>query len=103
MKNLLRELLFPLIAVIAAFIIGGGVWVAIAGILKAGFGSHEVINTIMLNFVAVGVLSYLTQHHYKAVGDPIMQAVPIAGQGHIARFRSLLAPLGINFPQRVPL
>lgn len=35
---------------IATAIIAGGIWGAIPGILKAKFGSHEVINTIMLNF-----------------------------------------------------
>src|SRR5882762_8837085 len=30
-----------------AAVVGGGVWGAIPGILKARFGSHEVINTIM--------------------------------------------------------
>ena len=34
-----------------AAIVAGGVWGAIPGILKARFGSHEVINTIMLNFI----------------------------------------------------
>src|ERR1700730_18258233 len=33
-----------------AAMVGGGVWGAIPGVLKARFGSHEVINTIMLNF-----------------------------------------------------
>src|SRR5215467_3530285 len=30
----------------------GALWAAIPGILKARFGSHEVINTIMMNFIA---------------------------------------------------
>src|SRR6185503_15121878 len=81
----------------------GGVWGGIPGVLKARFGSHEVINTIMLNFIAVGLISYLTQHHYKAAGDPIMQTVEISEHAHIARMSTLLAPLGINFPQRIPL
>src|SRR5438034_5315818 len=85
-----------------AALLAGGIWGAIPGVLKARFGSHEVINTIMLNFIAVGLLSYLTQHHYKEAGDPIMQTTPIAGQAHIARMHTLLAPLGLNFPQRIP-
>jgi simple sugar transport system permease protein len=88
-----------LLAAIAA----GAAWGAIPGILKARFGSHEVINTIMLNFIAVGLLSYLTQNYYKEAGDPIMQTVPIAGQAHVARMHTLLQPLGIPFPQRIPL
>ncbi len=90
---------FAMMAAIAA----GGAWGAIPGLLKARFGSHEVINTIMLNFIAVGLVSYLTQSRYKATGDPIMQTVPIADQAHIARFSTLLSPFGINFPNRIPL
>src|SRR3977135_585889 len=68
-------LLIPLCFLAAVF--AGGVWGAIPGILKARFGSHEVINTIMLNFVAVALLSYFTQYHYKMPGDPIMQTTTI--------------------------
>ncbi|MFN8003662.1 MAG: ABC transporter permease [Acidobacteriota bacterium] len=93
--------LVPL-AILAAML-AGGVWGAIPGVLKARFGSHEVINTIMLNFVAAGLISYLVQNHYKAPGDPIMQSGPIGAGAHIARFSTLLAPLGINFPTRIPL
>ena len=94
-------LLIPM--AMAAAILAGAAWGAIPGVLKARFGSHEVINTIMLNFIAVGLLSYLTQRHYKAAGDPIMQTVEIAEQGHIARFHTFLAPFGLDFPQRIPL
>jgi ABC-type uncharacterized transport system permease subunit len=38
---------------------GGFFWAAIAGVLKARFGAHEVITTIMLNYVSFLVASYL--------------------------------------------
>ncbi len=38
-------------AILAAAVLGG-LWAAIPGILKAKLGVHEVINTIMLNFIA---------------------------------------------------
>ena len=88
---------------IAAAIVAGGLWGAIPGWLKARFGSHEVINTIMLNFIAIGLVSYLTQNHFKVPSDPIMQTGTIAEQAHLPRFATLLAPLGIDFPQRIPL
>jgi len=94
--------LLVVLAMLAAML-AGAAWGAIPGVLKAKFGSHEVINTIMLNFVAAGLVSYLTQSRYKAAGDPIMQTVPISEHAHIARFSTLLAPLGIHFPQRIPL
>ena len=94
-------ILVPL-AMIAAMV-GGGFWGAIPGVLKARFGSHEVINTIMLNFIALGLLSYLTQYHFKEPGDAILESREIAHQAHLARFSTLLAPFGINFPDRIPL
>jgi ABC-type uncharacterized transport system permease subunit len=68
--------LLPLCALAA--ILAGGCWGAIPGVLKARFGSHEVINTIMLNFIAIALVSYWTQYHYKIPGDPILQTAPIA-------------------------
>jgi len=90
-------LLLPLCFLAA--ILAGGVWGAIPGILKARFGSHEVINTIMLNFVAVALCSYFTQYHYKAPGDPIMQTIPIGGGAHIARLGKFVPGL----PERIPV
>src|SRR5919205_2946482 len=60
-------LLVPLLVLTAVLV--GGFWGAIPGWLKARFGSHEVINTIMLNFVALALVSYFTQYYYKAPGD----------------------------------
>jgi general nucleoside transport system permease protein len=39
--------------------LAGGLWAAIPGWLKARFGSHEVINTIMMNYIALNLTSYL--------------------------------------------
>lgn len=94
-------ILVPL-AMIAAMV-AGGFWGAVPGVLKARFGSHEVINTIMMNFIALGLLSYLTQYHFKDPGDAILESHLIAPQAHLARFHTLLAPFGINFPDRIPL
>lgn len=45
------------VAVLAAAL-AGGLWGAVPGVLKARFGAHEVINTIMLNFVAFSLVSW---------------------------------------------
>lgn len=39
--------------------VGGFIWGAIPGLLRAKTGAHEVITTIMLNFVALNLLTYL--------------------------------------------
>jgi len=97
LANLSAWILLPLC--FAAAIVAGGVWGAIPGVLKARFGSHEVINTIMLNFIAVALVSYFTQYHYKIPGDPIMQTSPIGGGAHIARLGKIIPA----FPERIPL
>jgi simple sugar transport system permease protein len=82
-----------------AAIVAGGFWGAIPGVLKARFGSHEVINTIMLNFVAVALASYFTQYHFKIQGDPIMQTSEIGYGAHIARLGKFIP----GMPERIPL
>ena len=47
----------PLAIIIAG--VAGGVWAGIAGLLKATVGAHEVITTIMLNWIAIWVATYL--------------------------------------------
>ncbi|MFV0452746.1 MAG: ABC transporter permease [Propioniciclava sp.] len=44
---------------ILAGILAGGVWGGIVGFLKARTGAHEVIVTIMMNFIAAGSLTWL--------------------------------------------
>ncbi|MGH2740582.1 MAG: ABC transporter permease [Actinomycetota bacterium] len=46
------------LSILAGFL-GGAVWGAIPGLLKARTGAHEVITTIMLNFIAFRVLEFL--------------------------------------------
>ena len=95
--NLSPWLLVPLACLTA--MTAGAVWGGIPGVLKAKFGAHEVINTIMLNFIAVALASYFTQYHYKAAGDPIMQTVPIGENAHIARIGDFFPAI----PARIPL
>jgi general nucleoside transport system permease protein len=53
------------LAVVAAAI-AGGLWAGIAGFLKATVGAHEVITTIMLNWIAIWIASYLV-----GIGGPM--------------------------------
>jgi ABC-type uncharacterized transport system permease subunit len=64
----------PLVLIAAA--IGGAIWGGIAGLLKARTGAHEVITTIMLNFIALFMVDYLlTTSLFQAKGrnDPISE------------------------------
>jgi len=44
---------------IAAAMVIGGLWASIPGFLKAKLGVHEVINTIMMNYIAYALVAYL--------------------------------------------
>ncbi|NMB54904.1 MAG: ABC transporter permease [Leptolinea sp.] len=48
-----------IILTVGAGVLAGGIWAAIPGYLKAKTGAHEVINTIMMNYVALNITSYL--------------------------------------------
>lgn len=49
-----------------AGMIGGGIWAAIPGYLKGKTGAHEVINTIMMNYIAFRLAEYMLD-----VGGPM--------------------------------
>ena len=40
-------------------VVAGALWGGLAGLLRARFGAHEVITTIMLNYIAAGLLMWL--------------------------------------------
>jgi ABC-type uncharacterized transport system permease subunit len=90
-------ILLPLCCIVAVAV--GAIWGGIPGLLKAKFGSHEVINTIMLNFIAVALVSYFTQYYYKVPGDAILQTTEISPGAHLARLGRFIPGL----PERIPL
>jgi simple sugar transport system permease protein len=65
------------LAIIAGFL-GGALWGFIPGVLRARTGAHEVIVTIMLNFIAYRTLDYVLKLPWiQAEGrfDPVSQGV----------------------------
>ncbi len=44
---------------VGAGVLAGTLWAAIPGALKAYTGGHEVINTIMMNYIALNITSFL--------------------------------------------
>src|SRR5512139_4049226 len=55
--NIPKIIHLPL-AILAGMLMGA-FWAAIVGFLKAYTGGHEVINTIMMNYIALNTISYL--------------------------------------------
>ena len=54
--------------VLTACVVTGFLWGAIPGILKARFGAHEVITTIMLNFIGINLATYLALKPLRTEG-----------------------------------
>ena len=63
----LKDVPFPfhLILAVAAGTLAGALWGAIPGFLKARTGAHEVIVTIMLNYIAIQMTSFLVSGPMK--------------------------------------
>ena len=55
-----------LLALIIAGVIGGAVWGFFPGLLKALFNVHEVVSSIMMNWIALWIVYYSVQLHLKA-------------------------------------
>ncbi|MCU0521900.1 MAG: ABC transporter permease [Anaerolineae bacterium] len=55
-------------AALAVGCLAGAAWGALAGWIRAQFGAHEVIVTIMLNYIALLLTSYMVNYPWKAEG-----------------------------------
>jgi simple sugar transport system permease protein len=92
-------LLIPIVLV--AGIVGGGLWGAIPGVLKARTGAHEVIVTIMLNSVAVLYVRWLVSSQ-----DPVVlrdtaastpRTAPLPDSGRLPSLVDSVPPLHVGF------
>jgi simple sugar transport system permease protein len=55
---------------VAAGMLAGAAWGFIPGFLKATRGAHEVVTTIMLNFIAIAFLAYMVSGPLDVEGSP---------------------------------
>ena len=87
-------------------IVGGAMWGGLAGLLKARTGAHEVITTIMLNFIALFLVDYLLKGSlFQAQGrnDPISKPAdssarfPTLFDGYRVHIGFLVALLAVWF------
>ena len=77
-------------------ILFGAVWAAIPGALKAYTGAHEVINTIMMNYIALNTVSFLLNGPMKdrAPNNVIARTPEIA---LTARVPAIFTDLRVNW------
>jgi simple sugar transport system permease protein len=65
-STLPSPILLPLVLI--GGMVAGSLWAAVAGVLKATTGAHEVVTTIMMNYIAQWLLRYLI------IGGPLQLA-----------------------------
>ena len=84
------------LAVLAGFV-GGALWAGLAGVLRATTGAHEVITTIMLNFIALRFLDWLlTTRAFLPPGRENPVSKRVADSARLPRFTDdLRVNLGI--------
>jgi len=83
----------PLLGAIVAGVLTGALWGFIPGFLKARTGAHEVITTIMLNYVAIQVVLFGLRSDFlrqEGSSQPISKVLT-----PIARVPGILDPFGI--------
>ncbi|MBN9444110.1 ABC transporter permease [Bosea sp. (in: a-proteobacteria)] len=85
------------IAILAAAA-GGAAYAFVPGWLQAKRGSHVVITTIMLNFVAATLIVYLLREVIGKVGSMQPETPDFPPQAVLAPMHQLLAPLGLKLP-----
>lgn len=68
------------LALVCAFFVGG-LWGALAGWIKAKRGCHEVLTTILLNFVAYGLASFLILSVFKHPESQVPETAAV-GEGY---------------------
>ncbi len=90
-------ILIPLCMVVA--FITGGIWGGIPGLLKARFGGHEVINTIMMNLIAFSLVNYLVVGPFHRKGTSILETDFISEAARIPRVHELIPII----PKTLPL
>jgi general nucleoside transport system permease protein len=80
---------------IVAAIVAGAIWGGIAGILKATVGAHEVISTIMLNWIAIWVGQWLVELGGPLQGDEpsVPRSRDILESAHLPEVWGRLQPL----------
>ena len=82
-----------------AIIVGmaaGALWAAIVGFLKVYTGAHEVINSIMMNYIALNTISFLLNGPMKDVNPNNVSArTPLIAEG--ARMPAIFDGLRIHW------
>lgn len=67
-----------LTAMMVTALLSGGLWAAIPGWFKARFNVHEVVSTIMMNWIAYWLVYYLVPAYFKGAFETESRNIPTA-------------------------
>ena len=89
-----------LLIVVVAMVVGA-LWAGIVGLLKVTRGVSEVISSIMLNFIALGLASFLLTGPLRGSppGASIVTTAEIPESGRVPSLNGLLTALGLATPR----
>lgn len=76
----------------------GAFWGFIPGYMQARRGSHIVISTIMLNWVAAILMSFLLVKVLRRAGSMIPESGPFPPESYLAKASTILGWIGVSVP-----
>lgn len=86
-----------LTGIILASLIGGALWASLPGLLKARFNVHEVVATIMMNWIAYWTVFYIVPQYFKGPFlETESQRIPMAASLKVPWLTSLFSESYIN-------
>lgn len=89
-----KFVLLPLVLLAAA--VGGALWAWLPGLLKAKFNVHEVVSTIMMNWIAYWVTYYTIPAFFKGSFETESRLVPEAASLKLSWLTQMFAGSYIN-------
>ena len=98
----------PVLHVLFIFLVAvtvGGLWALIAGILNVTRNVNVVVSTIMLNYIAIGLGSFLLAELFRdeESGGLVAQTKEIPASAQIPSLNRLFETVGLNFAPGVDL
>jgi simple sugar transport system permease protein len=88
----LHILIMLLVAVVV-----GAIWAGIAALLKVWRGVHEVVSTIMLNYIAFSVVAYFLKNHFRSDPDSLNLSTPtLPLSGRFPSLNPVLESIGMH-------
>ena len=82
-------------AAIVAGVLAGAGWGAIVGVLRARWGVNEVITSLLLNFVAILIFTYIVRRPLRAPGAPDLQGRAIQPEAALPALSDLAVHIGL--------